>query len=130
SPCLSDICGEKMTAGRVQSVAVRLVVDRERVIRSHTVVHHFGVRLDFDGPQGRWYAQWRSKSMLPEGEEHFTNQAIAARVASVRQVSVFSFEDTEERRGPPAPFTTTALQEEAGVTLKFSPARTMEVAQR
>ena len=62
SPVLWRAVGEGTSAGRVQSPAVRLVVERERAIRDFKPVAHFGVRLGFAGP---WSADLDTKSLVP-----------------------------------------------------------------
>lgn len=131
SPALSDRAGQKLTAGRVQSPAVRLVVDREREIRAFRQTEHYGAELIFDAGDGRqWKATWQTKPHLLPGQEYILDDALASRVAAVRDVTVASFEDTEARRAPPAPFTTSTLQKIAGAKLGFKPKQTMELAQR
>jgi len=66
SPALSDRAGQKLTAGRVQSPAVRLVVDREREIRAFRQTEHYGAELLFDDAGRQWTATCRrSRIWLP-----------------------------------------------------------------
>ena len=129
SPELCRRMDAKLSAGRVQSPALRLVVDREREIEQFKPLKHFGVTLFFDGPAGDWWAHWLFKPLLPEGEEHWTDEAFARRVAEVRQVRVTGCKDTERRAEPPAPFTTSTLQQAASAKLNMNPKKTMDVAQ-
>lgn len=130
SPALSNRAGQKLTAGRVQSPAVRLVVDREREIRAFMSTEHYGALLRFAGPVGDWTAEWLTKPHLVPEQNYILDHALASRVAAVRDVVVSGFEDAKERRGPKAPFTTSTLQQVAGVRLNFKPKRVMELAQR
>ncbi|MFC3715179.1 type I DNA topoisomerase [Luteimonas soli] len=131
SPALSDRAGQRLAAGRVQSPAVRLVVDREREIRAFRQTEHYGAELLFDGAEGRqWKATWQTKPHLQVGQDYILDDALAARVAAVRHVTVAGFEDSETRKGPPAPFTTVALQKVAGARLGFKPKQTMDLAQK
>ena len=130
SPALSDRAGQKLTAGRVQSPAVRLVVDREREIRAFRQTEHYGAELVFDTDGRQWSATWQTKPHLQAGQDYILDDALAARVAAVRHVTVASFEDSETRKGPPAPFTTVALQKVAGAKLGFKPKQTMDLAQK
>jgi DNA topoisomerase-1 len=131
SPALSDRAGQKLTAGRVQSPAVRLVVDREREIRAFRQTEHYGAELTFDAGDGRqWKATWQTEPHLAPGQKYVLDDGLASRVAAVRDVTVASFEDTEAKRAPPAPFTTSTLQKVAGDRLGFKPKQTMELAQR
>lgn len=131
SPALSDRAGQKLTAGRVQSPAVRIVVDREREIRAFRQTEHYGAELVFDGPDGRqWKAAWQTAPHLAAGQKYLLDDALAGRVAAVRNVLVDSFEDSETRRAPPPPFTTSTLQKVAGAKLGLKPKQTMDLAQR
>ncbi|MEX8139992.1 type I DNA topoisomerase [Acinetobacter baumannii] len=131
SPELSNRTGRQLGAGRVQSPAVRLVDDREKEIAAFKVTNHFGVELTFNNTdETSWTAQWDTKPHIPEGESYLLDQALAERVAKVRNVNVVTFEDTQKPRAPAAPFTTSTLQQAAGSRLKFKPKKTMDLAQR
>lgn len=129
SPELCRRLNGKLSAGRVQSPALRLVVEREREIENFKPIKHFGVTLFFDGPAGDWWAHWLPRPLLPEGQEHWTDEAFARRVAEVRDVVVIGFRDNERRFEPPAPFTTSTLQQAASARLNMNPKKTMDVAQ-
>jgi DNA topoisomerase-1 len=129
SPELCRRLGARLSAGRVQSPALRLVVDREREIEAFKPVVHFGVTLYFDGPDGEWRAHWLVKPLLPEGQEHWTDAAFASRVAAIREVKVVGFKDTQRRSEPPPPFITSTLQQAASARLNLSPKKTMDLAQ-
>ena len=131
SPALSDSAGQRLSAGRVQSPAVRLVVDREREIEGFRVTEHFGAELSFANSDGTtWRAAWDTKPHLGDGQEFMLDSDFAQRVAAVRRVTVTDFADTQKGRVPAAPFTTSSLQQAASQRLKIRPKRTMEVAQR
>lgn len=130
SPALSDRAGERLSAGRVQSPAVRLVVDRERAISAFKVTDHFGAELTFTENNGSsWRALWDVKPHLKGDEKYLLDGELTKKVAAIREVSVESFSDEEKARGPEAPFTTSSLQQIASKRLKMKPKRTMEVAQ-
>ena len=131
SPELSRQTGDKLSAGRVQSPAVYLVVLRERAIKAFKVTNHFGVELGFAGdkPGEVWSAQWDTKDFVSEESPYFMDRNFAQLVASVRSVKVASFEEKDSLRNPPAPFTTSTLQQAASVALKFDPKVTMDLAQ-
>lgn len=122
---LSNAAGQKLSAGRVQSPAVRLVVDREREIRNFKATTHFGAELSFPG---NWTATW--KPALPEGQEYMLDKMQAEKAAAVRAVTVQACTESESRSAPPAPFTTSTLQQAASSALKFNPKATMQLAQR
>ena len=129
SPELCRRMDGKLSAGRVQSPALRLVVEREREIERFKALKHFGVTLFFDGPAGDWWAHWLVKPLLPEGEEYWTDEAFARRVAAVRKLVVVGCRDHERRFEPPAPFTTSTLQQAASAKLNMNPKQTMDLAQ-
>jgi DNA topoisomerase-1 len=124
---LSRAAKERLSAGRVQSPALRLVVEREKAIRNFTSVMHFGAELSFDGG---WKAAWNVKPWLPEGAEYLLDENLAIRVAALRSLTVDACEEKESKVSPPAPFTTSSLQQAASNALKFAPKKTMELAQR
>ncbi|MCZ2134596.1 MAG: type I DNA topoisomerase [Burkholderiales bacterium] len=128
SPALSDKVGQRLSAGRVQTPAVRLVVDRERAIRAFTPTHHFGAELCFGDTPG-WKAQWVTAPFLAPGSEYLLDNELAAAAAAVRRVRVAEFADSTRRVPPPPPFTTSTLQQAAQARLKMKPTRTMEAAQ-
>jgi DNA topoisomerase-1 len=123
---LSKAAGERLSAGRVQSPALRLVVERERAIRDFVSTTHYGAELLFDG----WKAVWLTKAWLPEGSEYLTDKTLAEKAAALRAMTVMDCQESESRSAPPAPFTTSSLQQAASNALKFSPKHTMELAQK
>jgi DNA topoisomerase-1 len=131
SPALSRACGNGawLTAGRVQSVALRLVVEREREIRGFKPTAYVEVWLLFQTDGVSWQAKWQPGKLMPEGKQHWTDRAFAERVVQMRDVTVTSVEKTTRTRRPPPPFITSSLQQAASVTLKLSPDRCMQVAQ-
>jgi DNA topoisomerase-1 len=133
SPEISSAAGDRLSAGRVQSPALRLVVEREAAIRNFKSTTHFGVELtleSLDNVSDGWRAQWNPKNWLEDGREFFQDQATADRIAQLRDLTVTSYQESEAKGAPPAPFTTSSLQQAASNALKFSPKRTMELAQR
>ena len=131
SPALSRACGNGawLTAGRVQSVALRLVVEREREIRGFKPTAYAEVWLRFETDGVSWQAKWLPGKLMPEGQQHWTDRVFAARVAQLRDVTVTAVQKTKRARRPPPPFITSSLQQAASVTLKLSPDRCMQVAQ-
>lgn len=134
SDLVSIAVGQRgLSAGRVQSPAVRLVVDRERAIRNFKVTTHYGVELTFeavDNITDGWKASWNSKPWLEDGQDYILDKSVAEKVAELRTLSVIDSKESESRSAPPAPFTTSTLQQAASNALKFSPKTTMSLAQR
>ncbi len=129
TPAISDIHGGWITAGRVQSVAVRIVVEREIEIRDFVPIDYLAVDLKFDG-EPVWVASWVSEFYLEEDQKYMQDHALAEQVAAIRAVRVAKVVRKNKSMRPPAPFITSSLQQVASTTLKFSPKRTMELAQR
>lgn len=124
---LSRAANERLSAGRVQSPAVRLVVERERGIRNFVAVTHYGAELAFaDG----WRATWITKPWLESGQEYLLDKGLAELAAAVRSLTVQECKESESRAAPPAPFTTSSLQQAASNALKFTPKQTMQLAQK
>ncbi|MEJ5251066.1 MAG: type I DNA topoisomerase [Chthonomonadetes bacterium] len=121
-----------LSAGRVQSVAVRLVVDREREIESFVPEEYWTItaRLTPDSPDNAFDATLR----LRDGEKlelHNEQEANAVlQELEGAQYVVGQIKRTERKRNPSPPFITSTLQQEAARKLGFSAKRTMQVAQQ
>jgi DNA topoisomerase-1 len=124
---LSRAAGKRLSAGRVQSPALRLVVEKERAIREFVVVTHFGAELMFNGG---WKAVWEVKNWLQAGGEYLLDAALAGRAADIRALTADRCDEKVVKVPPPAPFTTSSLQQAASNALKLTPKKTMELAQK
>lgn len=129
SPALSNAYGSWITAGRVQSVALRIVVERELAIMDFRQTPYVEVFLHFETDDLHWLAQWVPGNLLAEGQKHWTDRAFAEQVATITEVDVQAIEKTQRSRRPPPPFITSSLQQGASVALKLSPKRCMQEAQ-
>ncbi|MDO4643184.1 MAG: type I DNA topoisomerase [Cardiobacteriaceae bacterium] len=134
SPALGNKLGQRgLSAGRVQSVALRLIVEREEAIGAFSKTKHFGVMLHFGLPDDDtyWQARWLTKPLVNEDQPYITDRSIAEAVAaaSANGVIVLSFNEDTQARKPPAPFTTSTLQQAAANKLKISVDATMKAAQ-
>lgn len=130
---LSNAAGEKLSAGRVQSPAVRLVVEREREIQNFRSTTHYGAELTFenvDNITDGWKAVWQVKPWLEDDQEYLLDKALAEKAAALRSLEVTDCTESESRSAPPAPFTTSSLQQAASNALKFTPKQTMQLAQK
>ncbi|MCE2613127.1 type I DNA topoisomerase [Flavobacteriaceae bacterium D16] len=125
SPVLWKKIKPGLSAGRVQSVAVRLIVEREREIQAFTPESSFRVSAQFLTNDGKGF-QARLGKTFParEAAEAFLQKNIGA------NFDVASLEKKPAKKSPSAPFTTSTLQQEASRKLYFSVSRTMQVAQR
>ncbi|MEO7175589.1 MAG: type I DNA topoisomerase, partial [Saprospiraceae bacterium] len=119
----------KLSAGRVQSVAVKLIVDREREIQQFEESAYFRVtavfEIELEGGKKAQVKAVLSKEYKAEGEaKDFLQRCIGA------TYSVAKVEVKPAKRKPAAPFTTSTLQQEASRKLGFAVKRTMMAAQR
>lgn len=133
SPALSDIAGDRLSAGRVQTPAVRLIVEREEAIESFKSVDHFGVELVFSAnTPDQWAATWNFKPLLsPDVEQpYWLDKAFAEKVAKVRAVKVAKVEQKRRQQQAKAPFSTSTLQQVGASRLKMKTKAVMEAAQR
>ena len=128
SPVLWRKVQPKLSAGRVQSVALRLVVDREREILAFKNEAYYKVDAIFhpDGtPETTLVkATLDRKFNDKESAEEFLKKCIGA------EFSISNIEKKEGTRFPAAPFTTSTLQQEAARKLRFSVSQTMSIAQK
>jgi DNA topoisomerase-1 len=127
SPVLSDSLGSGVSAGRVQSPALRLVHDREVAIAKFKPTNHFGVKLSFD--DGSWCAEWVATPLLQAGQEYVLDRALAEMAASCRSVEVVSSESKVLQESPPPPFNIAGLMKAAGPKLGLSPEQVGQLAQ-
>lgn len=116
---LSKLIGERASAGRVQSPALALVVERERQIKTFVKEQSYGAEIDFGG----WTASW-----VPT--DKCKNRADAEKAAAVKSLKVIDYVQRDENESPPPPFDTALMQQAASVSLKIDPDKTMEIAQR
>ncbi|WP_234053755.1 MULTISPECIES: type I DNA topoisomerase [unclassified Xanthobacter] len=128
SPLLSRLLATKASAGRVQSPAVRLVVEREEAIERFTQTKHFGARVVFDG--GKWTAEWDTKPWLGNDEQYLLDVGRAEKAAGCRDFKVITSETKIVPRQPPAAFTTSELQQAAFRRFRFDVDVTMQLAQK
>ena len=125
SPVLWKKIKPGLSAGRVQSVAVRLIVERERAIEAFTPEASYKIQAAFKTANGDIVHAKLGKAFQTKKEaEQFLEQNLKA------HFSVASLDKKPAKKSPAAPFTTSTLQQEASRKLYFSVGRTMQVAQR
>jgi DNA topoisomerase I len=135
SPLLWEKVRRGISAGRVQSVALRLVVDREKEIRAFVPTEYWTVtarvaRPDGVGPEfparlARVDGSKASIASQPEADRILTELAAPGTVYRIASLT-----KKEKRRNPVPPFTTSKLQQEAVRKLRFTARKTMQVAQQ
>lgn len=128
SPVLWRKIQPKLSAGRVQSVALRLIVDREREILAFNNEAYYRVEAHFhpENSPEKTLIKAALDRRLPdiEAAQAFLEKCIGA------EFKVDSIEKKEGNRFPAAPFTTSTLQQEAARKLRFSVSQTMSIAQK
>ena len=128
SPILWKKVAPKLSAGRVQSVAVRLIVEREREIMAFNSTPYFRVN-------GLFHPETAKKNVKISAtlDSKFNNAEEANSFLHKCKDAQFAIENVEKReisRTPAPPFTTSALQQEAARKLRFSVSQTMGIAQK
>jgi DNA topoisomerase-1 len=131
SPILWEKVRSRLSAGRVQSVALRLIVDREREIEAFTTVEYWTIHAEFR-PTGSKSA-FLAKLIKVDGEDVSLPDKEAADSLAIRlqdaTYEISKVRRSERRRRPSAPFTTSTLQQEASRKLGYPARRTMALAQ-
>jgi DNA topoisomerase I len=125
SPILWKKIKTGLSAGRVQSVAVRLVVEREREIEKFEAKSSYRIQAIFDLGKG--------KKLIAELPEKFNEEKEAVDFLESCKNAEFTIGDLQKKpakKSPAPPFTTSTLQQEAGRKLGFSVSQTMVVAQK
>jgi len=131
SPVLWDKVRRGLSAGRVQSVAVRLICDREREIQAFVPREYWSVTADFETAASDKFS---AKLAKKDGKKiELNNEADAKTVLDDLKGASFAVSEVESRetkRNPAAPFTTSKLQQEASRKLGFTAKKTMMLAQQ
>lgn len=126
SPLLWKKVKPSLSAGRVQSVAVKLIVEREREIMAFTQTSNFRVTGQFEPINKEYHLKAELDKRFDEKEQarKFLERCIGANFA------INNVEKKPGKRSPAAPFTTSTLQQEAGRKLGYSVSQTMTIAQK
>ena len=124
SPILWKKIKRGLSAGRVQSVAVKFVVDRENEISKFTPKSSYKTTATFSLNDNSFSAELNKRFENKDESESFLNQCIDSKF------KVKKIEKKPSKRSPSAPFTTSTLQQEASRKIGFSPSLTMSTAQR
>lgn len=137
--------GSGNSAGRVQSIGLRLVYERDLAIENFTPIEHYNVFATFEKDGFNFSAEWQhpfkkngSNKETDHGDEskskYLTNKAAAEKmVAAIKASTEFSIQSIDVKdvtESPPSPFTTILLQQAAAKKFGWSAKQTMEVAQK
>ena len=114
-----------LSAGRVQSVAVRLIVEKERSIYEFNSETHYKVVAEFCNVEGKKF-----KASIPKNFDSKKSAEDFLNSCSDADFSIAELTKKPAKKSPAAPFTTSTLQQEASRKLGFPVAKTMQVAQR
>ena len=131
SPLLWKKVRRGLSAGRVQSVATRMVVDRENEIRAFQPKEYWSldVTLNRLGKPGSFVAHYYGSPKKRELENEEQTNAVLTDIAG-KEFTVTDVKKAEKKRSSAPPFTTSTLQQEASRKLGFTPKKTMMVAQQ
>ncbi|NTU84498.1 MAG: type I DNA topoisomerase, partial [Chloroflexales bacterium] len=138
SPLLWDKVKRGLSAGRVQSVAVRLIVEREREVEAFVPVEYWSIEADLlkeggTAPRDAFRAVLVERAGKKLDKFAVENQGQADAIVADLEGARYAVQKVtrkDKRRGPAPPFTTSTLQQEAGRKLGFSAKKTMTLAQR
>ena len=131
SPLLWDKVRRGLSAGRVQTVALRVIVEREREIRAFVKREYWSVDVDLLATENPVLSARliKANEETPELADRTATDSLVAQLQGVDYI-VKSVATREKKRNPVAPFITSTLQQESSRKLRFSVKRTMTLAQR
>ena len=132
SPLLWSKIRKGLSAGRVQSVAVRLVVEREREIQGFVPVEYWSLKAELTSPDGdsfiAEYEKYKGKT-APLHHQDEVERVLNA-IGQIKEFAVADLITKDATQNPSAPFTTSTLQQEAARKLGYSVKQTMMIAQQ
>ena len=130
SPILWKKVKKGLSAGRVQSVALKIIIDREREIRNFKPVEYWSLSVNLLKDSTSFIANFYGdkKSKIELSNEKQVNEII--KDIDGKEYKVIDIKKSERKRNPAPPFTTSSLQQEASRKLGFNVKKTMMVAQK
>jgi DNA topoisomerase-1 len=131
SPLLWDKVRRGLSAGRVQTVAVRVIVEREREVRAFITTEYWTLDANLAGKKKPFFDArlFRTGEEAPVIPDQATSDALVADIDGQKFI-VKTVGTKEKKRNPVAPFITSTLQQESSRKLRFSVKRTMALAQQ
>ena len=134
SPLLWAKVKKGLSAGRVQSVATRMVVDRENEINSFIPEEYWEIAADCSTGKDKKKQQFRCRLSTVDGKKTaVSNKKEADEICDLIKKDTFTVTEVkskERRKMPAPPFTTSSMQQEAGRKLSFTTSRTMQIVQQ
>lgn len=125
SPAVSRANNLKLSAGRVQSIIVRLIADRYQAFVDFKPRDYYGALIKLNG----FEADWNTKPHLAAGDDYNFNRSLAVEAAGVTSVRVVATEHKDTTQKPPAPFITSSMQQAAIKKLNMNTEQAMKFAQ-
>ncbi|HNT53200.1 MAG TPA: type I DNA topoisomerase [Anaerolineaceae bacterium] len=132
SPLLWEKVRSRLSAGRVQSVALRLIVEREREIEAFVPQEYWTIEAEFK-PAGGKTPYTARLAKVDEQDPVLNSEAVVQPLLADMQIASYQIDrikKSERRRKPSAPFITSTMQQEASRKLGYTARRTMSIAQQ
>jgi DNA topoisomerase-1 len=133
SPLLWDRVRNRLTAGRVQSVAVRLIVEREREIQAFVPEEYWSIEAELAKREKKRRSFMAKLHRIHGHKVDLKNEEDTQKIVADLETATYVVNNVKKgtrRRRPSAPFTTSTMQQEASRRLRFTTRRTMAVAQQ
>lgn len=132
SPLLWEKVRSRLSAGRVQSVALRLIVEREREIEAFIPVEYWSIAADFKPEGGKQVYTAKLAKIDEKDPELANNEIVESYIRELEKASyvISKIKKGERRRKPSPPFMTSTLQQESSRKLGYTARRTMMFAQQ
>lgn len=131
SPILWKKVKKGLSAGRVQSIAVKLIIDRENEIKAFVPEEYWTLEGQFKKEKKAFTANYYGTSAKKANlEKEKTVKAVMSEISEKKPFTVTKVTKKERKRNPAAPFTTSSLQQDASNRLNFRTRKTMMVAQQ
>ncbi len=132
SPLLWQKVGRGLSAGRVQSVALRLIVDREREIRAFVPEEYWSIEAELKKKKGHSHSFIAKLEKINDIKAEIKNESEAKRLYEKIKTNAFVVKEVKQqkkKRNPYPPYTTSKLQQAAYNVLRFPASKTMKIAQ-
>lgn len=130
SPLLANKIQKGLSAGRVQSAALKIIVDREREIKAFVPLEYFSIDMIFSKDLAAELVEFEGKKLEKLSLTNKDRAKLILKHCQEAEFSVESVESKERKIAPQPPFMTSTLQQSASNALGFAPKRTMMIAQK
>lgn len=130
SPLLANKIQKGLSAGRVQSAALKIVVDREREIKAFVPIEYFSIDMIFSKDLNAELVEFEGKKLEKLSLTNKDRAKLILNACQKAEFSVESIESKERKIAPQPPFMTSTLQQSASNALGFNPKKTMMLAQK